>query len=224
MAHHHSPKIVTDGLALALDAKNPKSFPGSGTTWSDLSGNQTNATLYNGTAWDSNGWFTVDGSNDYIQIPNVASLKPANELTVELVIKAVSIKSGWSRLYGQDPYTYGQLLFLETGGELIRALHFVGSTEYRCNTPIRISTSVFTHVIFTFKTGDAIRSYFNGVASTTTALPAGTFTYSGNPYLMGHTGASWPNIQYALVRSYTKALSPAEVQQNYQAHRSRFGI
>jgi hypothetical protein len=79
-------------------------------------------------------------------------------------------------------------------------------------------------VIFTFKTGDAIRSYFNGVASTTTALPAGTFTYSGNPYLMGYTGASWPNIQYALVRSYTKALSPAEVQQNYQAHRSRFGI
>ena len=45
MALRHSPKIVTDGLVLALDAANTRSYPGSGSTWFDLSGNNHNATL-----------------------------------------------------------------------------------------------------------------------------------------------------------------------------------
>ena len=47
MALAHSPKIVTDGLVLCLDAGNPKSYPGSGTTWYDLSGNGNNGTNSN---------------------------------------------------------------------------------------------------------------------------------------------------------------------------------
>jgi hypothetical protein len=45
MAISYNPRIVTDGLVLALDAGNPKSYPGSGTTWTDLSGNGNNGTL-----------------------------------------------------------------------------------------------------------------------------------------------------------------------------------
>ena len=41
----HSPRIVTDGLVLALDAGNTKSYPGSGATWTDLSGKENDATL-----------------------------------------------------------------------------------------------------------------------------------------------------------------------------------
>ena len=47
MAFHYSPKIVTDGLIFALDAANHKSYPGSGTVWTDLSGNSTHGTLTN---------------------------------------------------------------------------------------------------------------------------------------------------------------------------------
>jgi hypothetical protein len=54
MALSHSPSIVTDGLVLCLDAGNPKSYPGSGTTWTDLSGNGNNGTLVNGVGY-SNG-------------------------------------------------------------------------------------------------------------------------------------------------------------------------
>ena len=39
------PKLVTKGLVLALDAADPNSYPGSGTTWSDLTGNNLDATL-----------------------------------------------------------------------------------------------------------------------------------------------------------------------------------
>ena len=47
MAFNYSPKIVTDGLVFAVDAANKKSYPGSGTTWTDLAGS-SNTSLDNG--------------------------------------------------------------------------------------------------------------------------------------------------------------------------------
>ena len=225
MAYFTGPNIVTDELKLALDAGSQRSYAGSGTTAYNII-NNSSVSLVNGVGFNSanGGFWDFDGTDDYIQIPNTASLEPQNELSIEMFVKAQSIQSGWSILYGKDPYTAGVLVFLETGGQQIRALHNVGGTEYRCNTPVTISTSAWIHVVFTFKTGDAIRSYFNGVASTVQGLPTGTFSYGNYPYLVGHVGASWPNIDCAIVRSYAKALSAAEVTQNFNAQKSRFGL
>ena len=196
--------------------------------WYDLSGNASNCSLINGpTSNVSNkGNILFDGVDDYGSITNVSSLRPINELTIELVIKAVTTTAGWNHIFGINPYTsLSPLIFLETGGQLIRALHFVDGVEYRCNTSESISTSVFKHVVFTFKPGDAIRSYFNGVASTTNALPNGTLSYNtSNAFLIGYSGANWPNVQYGLIRMYNKALTQAEVSQNYEATRTRFGL
>jgi hypothetical protein len=65
----HSPSIVRDGLVLYLDAANPKSYPGSGTTWFDLKGT-SNSTLSNGPTFvnSNKGYFSFDGVNDYTQI------------------------------------------------------------------------------------------------------------------------------------------------------------
>ena len=62
MSLHHYPKIVTNGLVLCLDAANPSSYPGTGTTWNDLIGN-TNSTLVNGPTYSSSnaGTITISG-------------------------------------------------------------------------------------------------------------------------------------------------------------------
>jgi len=196
--------------------------------WYDLSGNASNCSLINGpTSNVSNkGNILFDGVDDYGSITNVSSLRPVNGLTIELVIKAVTTTAGWNHLFGINPhYSYSPLIFLETGGQLIRALHFVNGVEYRCNTSVSISTSVFKHVVFTFAPGDAIRSYFDGTASTTAALPNGTLSYNtSNAFLIAYAGANWPNIQYGLIRMYNRALSVAEITQNYQATKTRFGL
>jgi hypothetical protein len=221
------PNISEDGLVLILDAANVKSYPGSETVWTDLSGNNNNGTLTNGPTFSAGnlGSIVFDGSNDYGSIPNTSSLRPSTELTVSMWIKANSITTGWVRLLGQDPFSGGYLIFLESGGQLIRALHYPNGSEVRCNTNYSISTSVFTHVTFTFKMGDAIRSYFNGAASTTVGLSAGTFSYNtSNPFLFGHTGESWFNGNIAQIQIYNCALSPQEILQNFNATRSRFGV
>jgi hypothetical protein len=67
MGLNHSPRIVTDGLVLCLDAANRRSYPGSGNTWIDLSGNGYHLTLTNGPTYSSNnsGGIVFDGINDY---------------------------------------------------------------------------------------------------------------------------------------------------------------
>jgi hypothetical protein len=68
------PDIVESGLVLALDAGNSKSYPGSGATWTDLSGNGNNGTLVNGVGYNSGngGYLVFDGSNDYVQFSTVS--------------------------------------------------------------------------------------------------------------------------------------------------------
>ena len=64
----YNPNIVTDGLVLCLDAANKRSYPGTGTTWTDRSANGNNGTLTNGPTFDSanGGSIVFDGTNDYV--------------------------------------------------------------------------------------------------------------------------------------------------------------
>ena len=75
--------IVTDGLKLWLDASNPASYPGTGTTWFDLSGNGNNGTMVNGVVPLSNA-MQFDGVNDYVAIPTL------NNIPTTLINNAIS--------------------------------------------------------------------------------------------------------------------------------------
>ena len=223
----HSPKIVTNGLILCLDAASRKSYPGTGNVWRDLSGNGNNGTLTNGPTFSSvnGGSLTFDGIDDHGTIANASTLRPSTELTVSMWAKANSFTTQWNRVLGQSPYEGAYLIFLETGGKLIRALHYANGSEIRCNTNVEISSTVFKHIVFTFKMGDAIRSFFDGVASTTVSLPAGTFTYNTvNPFYFGYLGSSWFNGQISNISIYNRALTLQEIQQNFNATRGRYGI
>jgi hypothetical protein len=96
MGFNYSPKIVTDGLVLCLDAANSRSYPGSGTTWFDLSGNGNNGTLANGPTFNANnnGSIVFDGTNDYVEITNRNTnleFQPSQAFTVSTWFKTTTI-------------------------------------------------------------------------------------------------------------------------------------
>ena len=67
MATKYGPTIVTDGLVLCLDAANSQSYPGSGTTWTDLSGNSNDANVGSSVTYNSTyggGLVTLDEASN----------------------------------------------------------------------------------------------------------------------------------------------------------------
>ena len=98
MAFSYSPKIVTNGLVLCLDAANRRSYPGAGTAWTDLSGNNNHATLINGPIFNNinTGNIIFDGTNDTSSFGNVLNLR-TNNFTLIQWIKPNSFSS-WCAL------------------------------------------------------------------------------------------------------------------------------
>jgi hypothetical protein len=88
MAYSDGPKIVTNGLVLALDAADRNSYPGSGTTWRDISGNNYSGSLINGTSFNSSngGVFSFDGVDDYLSLPNM-NYSTSSNTTIEILMK-----------------------------------------------------------------------------------------------------------------------------------------
>ena len=82
----HSPKIVTNGLVLCLDAASRKSYPGTGNVWRDLSGNARDGTLTNGVTYstDNKGSMILDGADDYVSLGSDTLISTTQPFTVYL--------------------------------------------------------------------------------------------------------------------------------------------
>ena len=105
---YNIPKTVTDGLVLALDAGNTKSYPGSGSTWTDTIGGN-NGTLTNGPTHSSNsgGYFDFPNSNSYIQLSNPVLTTPTS-LSVEVWVRVTDTSASYTRfLSNRDAHTDG---------------------------------------------------------------------------------------------------------------------
>ena len=147
MSTLQSGHIITDGLVIALDAANTKSYPGSGTTWSDLSGNSNNGTLTNGPTFNSRngGSIVFDGVDDYVTLGTPSIL---NGVQLPLTICGwgnLSTVSGFRTLYGVYSNTTGGNIY-----SLIRVddgtLRYFASTSgggYQFNDSFSITTNIW---------------------------------------------------------------------------------
>ena len=195
----------------------------------------TNTITSNSLTYASDNTFSFNGSSNYINVTNISSIRPPTELTIEYVIKGLG--GTWSPIFGfgngsgTSAYTTGNYLTWTDAGSTLSGLCRInnsGVIEYRQTSGGTLSNTVFTHVCFTMKIGDAIRSYINGVANgTPTTLPAGgVFHYpdTSSPYQIGGLGSVWFNGNIPLVKLYNRALTAQEVQQNFNALRSRYAL
>jgi hypothetical protein len=186
----------------------------------------------NGLNYTSNNYATINGTSSYIAITNSVNLRPSSELTIEYIIKGPN-EASWRPIlgYGNGDYGNGNYLVWTEGGSLnsLCRINNGGTvTEYRQYPGITISSTTYQQMTFTMRVGQSIRSYTNGVdTNTPTSLPAGgSFHYPGttSPYQIGGLGSAWLVADVPFVRLYNRALTAAEIQQNFNALRGRFGI
>ena len=221
MATNYNPKIVTDGLVLCLDAANTKSYPGSGTTWTDISGKSNNGTLTNGPTFDSGnkGSFGFDGSNDYVSIPNVALSRNCSILF-------------WFK--DNNPGTWDDVFTFQTGNaNTASRLEKHGNVAYQYNWyrgGFVNATVLFNHtgtkydfISLVFDDTNAT-CYQNAVQTAQTASSdfgsASVIDFGRRTPSTGHNWAG--NI--AQVSIYHRPLTATEVLQNYNALKGRFGL
>lgn len=207
-------KIVTDGLVLALDAADKNSYPGSGTTWTDMSGNGNNGTLTNGPTFSSvnQGSIVFDGTNDYVNLTDIPSI--TTNATFCAWVNAVDFIEDRAIMAVKD------VLIQLTGTGILYWYDVDVDPLFFSGT---YSTNTWYQVIIS-QSGTSISVYKNGVfSSTQTGGNIGT-SY-GNKQIGSYFGTQkfWiGNI--ANVQIYNRALSASEVSQNYNAQKSRFGL
>lgn len=234
MALSHSPKIATDGLVLCLDAGDGKSYSGSGTTWTDRSGNGNHGTLTNGPTFDSSngGSLFFDGTNDYVDCGNPASsFTIGNEHTIIVWLKRDN--SGGSTYNGTfqiteegSPYEAWELYIRKSDGAIGRYASGNGgwnfSTNYAPNNEwcmVAISGLKDTSGYFASSlNGSNWNTFFTG--NTTTNLNIASTTSSNIGRWTGNAHRLKGKI--ANVQLYNKILTNVEIQQNYNAAKGRF--
>ena len=209
--------IVTDGLKLYLDASNPSSYPGSGTTWYDLSGNNNNGTMVNGVTPLSNA-MQFDGVNDYVTAP---VLVPSRTYTVSFWINPATL-ADYNQIISINGIWGGFTMHTGDGGNC-----WVGITDFDSNRISSIGNNTYTLstwqlFTFTFDNGMAIL-YKNGssISSATLVNPA-VSTLSGLSIGTNSNATISGKINDTII--YSRALTAQEVNQIFNAQRHKYGI
>jgi hypothetical protein len=219
MAYFHSPRIVTDGLVLALDAANQKSYPGSGTTWSDLSGNGNNGTLINGPTFDSGnlGSIVFDGVNDDIDLGNSAATQfpHTSPWTASLIGKIISQNTSFPGFLIKGSSSGSGVLFFYTGANTL----FIKHNNIQPGVSVS-STSPF-FVSWVHNGDGSTLIYVNG--NYITAGPTLSLTDTTNSLRLGR-GDAYGNVAIYNFSKYNRALSATEILQNYNATKGRYGL
>jgi hypothetical protein len=224
MSYNNGPKIVTNGLALALDAANNKSYPGTGNTWFDLSGNGNNCSFNSTPAW-SNGEFTFNGTSHYGTITNNSSLDFSSEQTLMMVLLPTAT-SGRRNPWNQAYAGYGTWTWEGDGGKNITQFFGDGGADnlpYVGYTSIALATNELGIMTSTRNTSNQTW-YKNTTVSTPTAHSYDTLTTTSANILIGFGYAGYFAGKINYVLAYTRALTTTEVLQNVNAIRSRFSI
>ena len=230
MGISRGPKIVSSGLVLCLDAANKVSYPGSGTVWTDLSGNNNTGTLTNGPTFSGGnmGSIVFDGTNDYLSFNNSGTTTPFDFGNGNMTCMFWMLSSGWADNASRgviskkaSDSTSGWVIYNDGGYPTKLNARLGGQNNFVTSTSV--STSVYQCWSLT-RSSTTLTWYCNGVldstdtntsniSDTTVELQVGR-SQTWNGYFKGNIS----NVMF-----YNRALSAAEVLQNYNATKGRFG-
>lgn len=218
----HSPAIPSDSLAFAVDAGNPISYPGSGTTWIDLTGSN-NGALTNGPTYSSSngGYIAFDGVNDCVLVNSNASILSTTAYTKIAWAYFTSFATGNNLISGGNLGT-NHALFLQTQNRVYAGHNGSWSTVSSSST---LSLNTWYMIGVTFNTTSGWVIYINGVADGTSASTT-TFTAGQGELLLGAygTGSNVLTGRMAAAYVYNRVLTAAEMLQHFNALRGRFSL
>jgi hypothetical protein len=225
MATNYNPRTVTDGLVFCVDAANPKSYPGSGTDCFDISKGGNNGTLVGGVTHTSN-YFDFDGTDDVIEMgdadnfsftDNIFSMNMWVYFDTLAAHQGVIGKRGWE--YSVHTIENSSTLYFycwnQSGSNVyLNASSIAASTWYNFCWTANGTTSIL------YRNGTSVSTNGKSTSSMSNTAVQLTIGRGGQ----ASTGNAFMNGRIGTVSMYNKALTAAEVLQNFEATRGRFGV
>ena len=232
MVYSNGPSIVRDGLVLHLDAADRNSYPRTGTTWNDLSGNGNNGTLVNSPVYTSSnrGLFSFGGSNESIDVPVSSSLQ-SQIFTFDIWFKLNSISAGGTSIFSGHYQHYGTISGLTTFAYQ-GSYWFQTRLNNSCCQNLTVGTaSTGVWVNFSGTRSSSLKiAYLNGIQAGTQST-TGTHSQLNN-FSIGNNADNIANNNYngsidgyiPMIKYYNRVLTSEEILQNYNATKGRFGL
>lgn len=219
----YSPYVVRSGLVLYLDAGNAKSYPGSGTTWTDLSPNRYLGTLYNSPGYSSasGGGVIFDGTDDYVELNTNNIISGNNPFTFECFYKITAFNSG-GEIFGNYGEGYSSANYIWISGEYGV---YIGGAVYFPGYPLGAGTY---YMAVTRTSDNSVKLYRDGAevnsGTLTGSISAGpNFRIGCDTKVSGGVGGERLNGAIYAMRLYNRVLTTTELTGNYNSLRSRFG-
>lgn len=233
MSGNVAPNIITDGLVFYIDAANSKSYPGSGTLWRDISGNGNNGTLTNGPTFNSGngGSIVFDGVNDYVNIGSSIDFSAyASGFTIGFWVRILNIAQRNRYLFSKRRNDGADNQFSVIYGYVGSTFELYGGVSGGANQVIRTNSQILVnntswHFLY-YTVGSATTGYLDGIVKFTNVYPSLTFVPSTNNNLIStfNAGGFFGNLSLGSMILYNRILSSAEVLQNYNATKTRYGL
>jgi hypothetical protein len=240
MSVKYNPSITTDGIILALDAADVRSYPGSGTAWRDTSGNKNhftvNASAYNGTGpkyMDFNGSYGCAVTASGVDTIGMTG----GTMTAIVWTRIKNSTSDWRTLFRGETSNNDHQVIVQSGGWLIGMYDNTNSTGFNSSGYSQQSlpgygTSQWNMLVWRWASVQNQNYYYNFSYNNTPSTLQG-YNSSGNARFKGgfrtlgaYYAASpsqfWGDI--GKITMYNRYLDDAEVLQHWNAHRGRFGV
>jgi hypothetical protein len=216
--------IITRGLTYYLEASAAESIPETGTTWTDISSNNT-ATLTNGAVWSStnNGIVTLDAADDFIDCGNVVG--SATTFTICSWVYPGSSQNVYANIFDNN-HTSTQNWTCQQNVSATNQYSFevIGASTFSSSGLFTLAANTWVFLTFTWD-NDRVRGYTNASLFGTGQSAPNAANYV-SPYLrLGRwAGGRYWNGSFGNWYYYNRALTAAEITQNYNAQRGRYGI
>jgi len=225
MGVYTRPSIVTNGLVLNLDAANRKSYPGSGTTWTDLSGNNSSGSLVNSPTFNSlnGGSIVFNGTNQYVLTPNSIL---NNSYTIQSWIYMNGNRFTILSNYNDDSNLKNNQFGTDGSRNIYFQISLNNNTYFYTTSTTTLNIGQWYNLCFT-RTGTTAEIYVNGAKIPVTVVGSSALdlqTYASNFTIGVNRALNYTSGNISSLSIYNRALSASEVQQNYNATKSRFNL
>lgn len=211
---------VTAGLQVYLDAGNPASYPGSGTTWTSLVGAYT-GTLQSGATYSSSngGIISFNGTSGYVTLANSTFAALTNNFSVEYWYNSTNNRPGlMNNGSGSNGFVFG---YFSGSGTNFKVTKY-GVIDINAGTIPQ--NTAWHQAVLTYSSTTGTRVYVDGALSSPTSANTQNLSAGSTTFNIGQSEANYHNGGIGIVRWYSTVLSASDVAQNFAANRERYGI